>query len=105
MRRRHSALERAAELAQHGDVAGARAVVAANPGQVAVIEIHPRNRVAHQTTPTLVEFFAPPFMACPRCHEFAICRLPPVLASIQPDGTDAVCHPAHSGCNHGFIVG
>ncbi len=98
-------LRRAADLAQRGDVAGARALVAAHPGPVAVIEIQPRNRVAHQTTPTLVEHFAPPFMVCPRCHEFAICRLPPTLASLQPDGTTAVCHPAHGGCNHGFIVG
>ncbi len=50
----------------------------------------------------IVEIFEPPFRLCPLCGAFAVCMLPPILASRQPDETNAVCHPSHGGCNHGF---
>lgn len=52
-----------------------------------------------------IEIFAAPHATCPICLKFAVCLLPPILASRQTDGTNAVCHPSHGGCNHGFEVG
>lgn len=48
------------------------------------------------------EVFDPPFRFCPLCGEFALCVLPPVLLSKQPDDVTVVCHPALGGCNVGF---
>lgn len=49
-----------------------------------------------------VEIFEDPISRCMFCGAFAICKLPPILLRMQPDGTTHVCHPAHGGCNHGF---
>lgn len=106
-------IEQARRLAQSGAITQARAVVAENPGPLAVIEvtrpsaIHPRivpRRIKHQTLPTLIEYFTAPFRGCPMCGATAITRMPPVLASQQTDGTTAVCHPGFGGCNTGFEV-
>jgi hypothetical protein len=97
----------AAILAATGDVAGARAIVSRTAGPVAVIEVNRRHqapRVTHRTTDTLTEIFPAPHRACPRCGEPAVCMLPPGFAGQQTDGTNAVCHPAHGGCNQGFHI-
>lgn len=52
----------------------------------------------------LVEIFEPPIGHCPLCGVRAICLLPPGLLAAQPDGTTHVCHPAHGGCNTGFVL-
>jgi hypothetical protein len=52
----------------------------------------------------IVEIFDPPIDRCPKCGALAICKLPLVLLSQQPDDTTHVCHPLHGGCNHGFAL-
>lgn len=51
-----------------------------------------------------VEIFDDPIRDCPFCGAFAICELPPLLRSRQPDDTAYVCHPLHGGCNQGFAL-
>lgn len=47
-----------------------------------------------------VEIFDDPIRDCPFCGAFAICELPPLLRSKQPDDTTHVCHR----CNQGFAL-
>ncbi len=48
------------------------------------------------------ELFGSPFIECPGCGALAVCRMPPVLASLQKDGTEFACLPHHGGCGGGL---
>ncbi len=48
------------------------------------------------------ELFGSPLIECPGCGALAVCRMPPVLASLQEDGTEFACLPHHGGCGGGL---
>jgi hypothetical protein len=48
------------------------------------------------------ELFGSPTIECPGCGALAVCRMPPILASLQDDGTEFACLPHHGGCGGGL---
>ncbi len=48
------------------------------------------------------ELFGSPTIECPGCGALAVCRMPPILASLQNDGTELACLPHHGGCGSGL---
>jgi len=48
------------------------------------------------------ELFGSPAIECPGCGALAVCQMPPVLASLQEDGTEFACLPHHGGCGGGL---